>query len=123
VQFVFHAFYLVVSQDVIRFIVYNGGALHILFSHSATHIKHAQVIRTATLQFGYLDHFKKPDKQLAPYILPVLCANWRAKGHATALGWASTQAGLKATIGEIEKEVGDLCLCCVCLLSAKRVWC
>ena len=77
---------------------------------------HAQVIRSATLQYGYLDHFKKPDKQLGPYILPVLCATWRAKGHAAALGWASTQGGLRTTIADIEKEVSGVCVWRVCVV-------
>lgn len=73
-----------------------------------------QVIRTATLQYGYLDHFKKVDRQLAPYILPMLCASWRGRGHAAALGWAAAQPALKTTIAEIEAEV-SVCMC--------DVWC
>jgi len=64
-----------------------------------------QVIRVATLQYAYLEHFKKFNTQLSRYILPVLCANWRKKGHATALGWAATQPVLRTTIDAIEVEV------------------
>lgn len=65
-------------------------------------------IRLATLQFGYLDHFKKPNAQLGPYILPMLCRNWRVKGRATALKWATTQSALLPVIDSIEAEVTKL---------------
>lgn len=67
------------------------------------------VIKQATLQYGYLDHFKKREgRQLTPWIIPMLCRTWRTKGHATALKWAATQAALKPTIAAIEAEVTKL---------------
>lgn len=38
----------------------------------------------------------------------MLCANWRSKGHATALGWAVTQPALRVTIDAIEAEVKSM---------------
>ena len=69
----------------------------------------------ATLQYAYLEHFKKFNTQLSRYILPVLCANWRKKGHATALGWAATQPVLRTTIDAIEVEVSIEHFSCVLL--------
>jgi hypothetical protein len=67
-----------------------------------------KVIRTATLQFAYLDHFKKPNPQLGRYILPMLCHTWRSKGHRTALQWAEAQPALNNFITAIEAEVTKL---------------
>jgi hypothetical protein len=66
------------------------------------------VIRTATLQYAYLDHLTKPNKQLQAYILPMLCRNWRVKGRATALQWATAQPNLQKIIDAIEAEVTKL---------------
>jgi baculoviral IAP repeat-containing protein 6 len=71
-------------------------------------LKYNRVIRAATLQFAYLDHFRKPNAQLRDYIFPMLCNTWRRYGHATALQWAAEQPALKSHINAIEAEVSKL---------------
>jgi hypothetical protein len=77
-------------------------------SGDAHSLAYNKVIRAATLQYAYLDHFRKPNPQLKAYILPMLCHTWRSKGHATALLWAAEQPALQAHISAIEAEVTKL---------------
>ena len=70
--------------------------------------RYNDVIRKATLQYGYLEHFKKPDTQLGMYILPMLCHTWRSKGHEVALQWAVKRPDLMAVINSIEEHVTAL---------------
>lgn len=63
-----------------------------------------RVIRAATLQYGYFDHFKRKS-QLSPFILPVLCKNWHEKGKQVALKWQEDQPKLAKIIDSIDEEV------------------
>jgi len=64
-----------------------------------------KVIRQATLQYGYLDHFRRKT-QLSEWILPVLCNNWHEKGKAIAMKWYAEQQNLIRIIDSIDEEVG-----------------
>lgn len=66
------------------------------------------VIRKATLMYGYMDHFKKPNPQFSRYILPMLCRTWRSKGHAAALAWEACDSSLHSIIDSINAEVDRL---------------
>lgn len=70
--------------------------------------RYNDVIRKATLQYGYLEHFKKPDTQLGKYILPMLCHTWRNKGHEVAFQWADKRPDLMVVINSIEEHVTAL---------------